>query len=128
MTDLLQLETVEEFIRVFEGDEKKTQVCIGSSNVASENGVVTFNIVITSRLTPVDSSDVMMFRYSEVIGSARIPPEEWKVSDSKAWQEEYVKVKAEYDGLIADVNTKKHDLIMKFEGKEFQVIKGAWYI
>jgi hypothetical protein len=127
MTDLLQLETVDEFLRVFEGDEKDVRVCIGTTNITSKEGIVTYSIVISSRLKDEDG-DVMMFRYSEVIDSAPIPPEPWKDSESKAYQEEYNNAKVRFDTVVNLVNSKKDELIKKFQGKGFEVIQGVWFI
>lgn len=126
MTDTmtLELEKLDELFNLFEGDEDKCTVAVGQLNSTNEESL-SINIVVTMRAM-IEEGDTLI-SYTEPMGTALIPYDILKEGGKKAVQE-YETRKPKYDALLAQVKEKRHQYILKIQGKGYNVINGVWML
>jgi len=119
----LEMETLEEFCRLFKDKEESYVVMVGQVNTVNEN-VTTMTVVASLKFNGFGDNDLVMV--GETVGSAIIPPEQWK--ESPELQSVFMARKAEFESL------RKKTLDLKRVWKEkliscgFDVMDGVWFI
>lgn len=120
-TMYLEIEELEEIFKMFQGRENDITVFVGQVNARSETDMQ-MSATVTIRYTGYEDSTII--RYTDIVGTAKIPQEEFaEMNETKPIFEKQEK---EFNELEEKVQKRKKELEDMFLEKGYTVYKGVW--